>query len=374
MRPVTRFLAFVAVAGLAACGDQNPVAPPQPDLEAHYSRGGWGRDVTVMTRNMYVGADVDAVMTALVSPDLTDDMPALMTALQTLQITDFATRVKALADEIRRDRPDVIGLQEVYELTVVPSALGIPDMATIQLDFLASLRQALRARGMHYDVAGRNTSTDATLFGGAIHIVDHDVLLVNPRTVNLEGRPIAAVYQANIGEVVPGLTLLRGYVARRARIDGVKTLLVNTHLESGASDQIAGLRYLQATELAGFIGDAKHVILTGDFNGEAGTAMYGALAGASLLDTWAVLRPNDAGLSCCQAPDLLNAVSELHERIDLIWTRGFTTRSGELDGEIHLVSADPSARVENAFGQLIWPSDHAGVVAELSLPRAWGHH
>ena len=37
-----------------------------------------------MTWNMYVGADVDAVIAALLSPDPSDDQPALLAAIGTL--------------------------------------------------------------------------------------------------------------------------------------------------------------------------------------------------------------------------------------------------------------------------------------------------
>jgi len=371
MRLIHRLVPLAALAVLAACADQRSPTAPQTDLSANL-RGRFDREITVMTRNMYIGTDVDAAMAAIAAGG--DPTPGLLVALGTLQHTDFATRVKAIAAEIRRNHPDVVGLQEVYDLSVIPAGLGLPG-DPIQISFLPALQAALRANGLHYEVAAKNTTTDAAIAGGAIHIVDHDVILVDPRSVRLEGRPIAAVYQAVIGPVpgVDGLSLLRGYTARRANIDGVQVLLVNTHLESGDDPQIAGLRMYQAMELAGFIGKTPRVILTGDFNDVAGSPMYGVLAGASLTDTWAALRPSDPGLSCCQAADLSNTTSQLYQRIDIIWTRGFADRRGQVDGEIKLVSADPSAMVQGAFG-LIWPSDHAGVAAEIDVPLPSIHH
>ena len=366
MRTLSRLFPLLALAAFAACTEQNPVAP-QTDLSFNNAAGHGEHAVTVMTRNLYIGADVDAAMAALATPDPEDDLPALLVALQTLQHTDFATRIEAIADEIARNRPDVVGLQEVYDLTVIPAGLGLPG-DPIQIDFLAGLQAALAAEHLHYVVAARNTSTDASLAGGAVHIVDHDVLLVNARSVTLTGAPVEKVYDANIGTVAEGITLLRGYVARPATVDGIATLLVNTHLESGEGSDYEGLRAMQAGELATFIGAQPRVVLTGDFNGQPGSMMYGILASAQLTDTWAALRPRDPGFSCCQAPDLSNRRSLLNQRIDFIWTRGFTRPSGKLDGEIKLVSAQPDARVRGAFG-LIWPSDHAGLVAELAVPQ-----
>ena len=366
MPTVTRLLPLLALAALAACGKDNPLAP-QSDIALNASAGHGDRSVSVMTRNLYIGTDVDAAMAALATPDPNDDLPALMVALQTLQHTDFATRIEAIADEIARNRPDVVGLQEVYDLYVTPAWLGLPG-DPIEIHFLPALQAALAAEHVRYRVAAADTTTDASIAGGAVHIVDHDVLLVNERTVTLTGAPSDAVYAANIGTVAEGITLLRGYLARRATVDGVPLLLVNTHLESGDDPQIAGLRALQAGELATFIGAEPRVVLTGDFNDVPTSMMYGVLASAQLTDTWAALRPRDPGFSCCQAPDLSNRRSQLDQRIDMIWTRGFARPSGKLEGTVELVSAQPIARVRGAFG-LIWPSDHAGVLATLDVPQ-----
>jgi endonuclease/exonuclease/phosphatase family metal-dependent hydrolase len=365
MRSIARRLPLVALALLAACGEKSPLAP-QPDLSAHaYGRG--RHDITVMTRNMYVGADVDAVIWALYSPDPNDDLPALAAAVQTLQRTDFAARIRAMAHEIAENRPDVVGLQEVAELTVTPALLGLPG-DPIQLDFLGALQAALAEKGLHYEVAAQNTNTDAAVAGGAIHVVDHDVLLVNSEHVTLEGDPVAGYYVNTIGQITPEIFLQRGGDARMVSIDGVEVLLVNTHLESGGDPQIAAIRYGQALELVEFMADVPRVILTGDFNDLPASQTHLAFTSASFTDTWAALRHHDPGFTCCQAADLANRHPQLNQRIDYIWTRGFTRPSGRLEGEVSLVGASPRDRVRAADGR-IWPSDHAGVVARLSLPH-----
>lgn len=364
MNIANRWTSLVTLAALIGCGDQGPVTS---QIDPSLSASGRGAvSIGVMTRNLYIGADVDAVMGALVSPDQSDDLPALMVALQTIQRTDYATRARAIAAEIHKNRPAVVGLQEVYDLTVIPEWLGLPG-DPIQIDFLAGLEAALAAEGLNYVVAARNTTTDATLAGGAVRIIDHDVLLADANRVTLQGPAVATVFTWNIGFITDGITLLRGYVARRATIDGIEVLLVNTHLESGADPQIAGLRYYQAMELAGFIGTAPRVILTGDLNGERGSDMYTVLASAGLTDMWAAKHPGAQGLTCCNLADLSNASSTPDQRIDFIWTRGFEGPSGQVQGQVSLVSAQPSARVIGVLG-LIWPSDHAGLAADLLLP------
>jgi endonuclease/exonuclease/phosphatase family metal-dependent hydrolase len=370
MRYLNRLMLFVAATAFAACAEQGTLEPQQPD--ASFSVSGRGaRHVTVMTRNMYIGADVDAAMAALANSDDSDDVPALYAALQTLQHTDLAARVRALAGEIAENRPQVVAIQEAYELTVDGSLLGMLGLpgGTIQVDYLQALQAALAARGLHYTLAGRNTTTDATVADGAVRIVDHDALLVDADHVMLQGEPIASVFQANIGPVAPGVSLQRGYVAAQATVDGISMLLVTSHFESGADPQIAGLRAMQASEVAQVIGTAPRVVLLGDLNGVAGSDMYQVLAGAGLVDTWAALRPREAGLTCCHSSDLSNRKPAFYERIDYVWTRGFSGPAGRVNGEIARTGDEPKDRVRGAFG-LIWPSDHAGLVATFVLPAS----
>ena len=75
-----------------------------------------------------------------------------------------------------------------------------------------------------------------------------------------------------------------------------------------------------------------------------------------MVDAWSV-NDGDPGHTCCQAGDLRNEESLLHERIDYVWVRGARVRSAELLG------ADRSLR--HAAG--MWPSDHAGVHAVVEL-------
>ena len=65
------------------------------------------------------------------------------------------------------------------------------------------------------------------------------------------------------------------------------------------------------------------------------------------------------GCTCCQDPDLRNPMSKLSLRIDLVIVPPHT----EIE-EVELFGADPAAHTSG-----LWPSDHAGVVAILKLPR-----
>src|SRR2546427_5415495 len=119
-------LGMLALAGCydAQLAGPRPSAAARPTLSANPTAPG-ARTITVMTRNLYIGADVDQVIGALASPDPNDDVPALLAAIAVLQRTDFPTRAGALADEIARARPHVVGLQEVDQLHIDLSGLGL---------------------------------------------------------------------------------------------------------------------------------------------------------------------------------------------------------------------------------------------------------
>ena len=63
-----------------------------------------------MTRNIYIGADVDIVLDA----ETQEEIPALVAiAFEDLKSTNFPSRAAALAEEIEKTMPHMIGLQEV---------------------------------------------------------------------------------------------------------------------------------------------------------------------------------------------------------------------------------------------------------------------
>ena len=63
--------------------------------------------VTVMSRNIYLGADVGVAM------ELIPDFPAAAQFMwEQVKKTDFSKRAPILAAQIRAENPDVIGIQE----------------------------------------------------------------------------------------------------------------------------------------------------------------------------------------------------------------------------------------------------------------------
>lgn len=352
---------FSAVMLATACADEF-TSPPLSAVDARAAVG--AQQLGFMSRNLYIGTDLDAVVGALANANPGDDLPALLGAIGDLQATAWPARAEALADEIAREQPQVIGLQEVWKVDIV-----LPPFAVqINQDFLASIETALAARGLPYAVAVVGAAVSANPFPG-ISVLDRDVVLVDTTRVQLTpGTAVAQLFAANIGVVAPGVNVRRGWVAVDAEVDGVPMRLVNTHLESGQSPQLSGLRALQAQQLVAAIGAAPRVVLLGDFNDVPGSPMYGVVAAAGFADAWAELRPEQAGYTCCHAELLGNATTDeaFTQRIDYVFSRGLQHKNGELLGQVRLTGVLPNAQLAGPLGSL-WPSDHAGVAARLLL-------
>jgi hypothetical protein len=383
VKRLTALTVFTLLALLAAgCGDQSPLGPAEVDLDgidAHrYGFDRRDRSVKVMTRNIYVGADVDAVIAALMTTDnQQDDLDALAAAIHTFVMTDFPTRARGIVREIAHSRPLVVGLQEVSEVEIVIPA-GIPglpeDGVDIDVDFLPILEAELAARHLHYEVAVSIENIVAEpvtgIPGAVVRLVDYDVIMVDKRRVRVVDT-FSKTFDNNVGDVADGVSLTRGWTLLNAKIRGRPYAFVNTHLESGHQDpRLTELRYAQATEIVmtlDAMGVTVPTIVMGDLNDYPGTLMYQVLVGAGFVDMWDVLKPGRDGYTCCHLTDLSNEVAAFDRRIDYIWARGF----GRPRGGIYRTGWLPWHRIRGPFYKM-WPSDHAGLVA--TVRNGWGWH
>ncbi|MFH1568952.1 MAG: endonuclease/exonuclease/phosphatase family protein, partial [Gemmatimonadota bacterium] len=159
----------------------------------------------------------------------------------------------------------------------------------------------------------------------------------------------------------------RAWARVEVAVAGRRLRFVTTHLETPA---FLAVQVAQARELLEEHADgAWPTVLVGDFNsgpGDASTTAYEQLLAAGFADTWAQMHPDDLGATCGQAEDLRNPVSSLSARIDLVLTRGVVARVPR----IRLVcraAARVGHRPEERTPSGLWPSDHAGRVASLSL-------
>jgi hypothetical protein len=99
---LVRLVVLLALSALGACGggEIDTGAGNRTDAlgAPGFSHSGGNKVFGVMTRNLYLGADLDPVITALAAGQ--SPVPAASSAWATVQATDFPTRAIALADEI----------------------------------------------------------------------------------------------------------------------------------------------------------------------------------------------------------------------------------------------------------------------------------
>ncbi len=360
------------IAGQSPDSDQMVIAP---DLEPFLGRGMMhrARPLTIMSYNLYIGTDVDRV---LASPPQEFDQ-RVQEALATFIATDYGERSGAIADLIMEANPHVVGLQEVWVIST-QGIDGVPDMT---IDFLQILMAQLAGRGLDYQVAAQEVLTNLQLpvGGGGVGLVDSDALLVrgNVSFDNTE----AVVYQAKL--TVPfgptTVDILRGYTSADVRVGGKRYRVVNTHFEP--QQPVPQIQQAPAAELLAVLANTDDpVIVVGDLNsGPADAdpaAPYNQLRTNHFADAWLKRVPrghrsDDPGYTCCQAADLLNATSQLVERIDLIMVRNdfdFLPRSVVGPSWVEVVGDEQADRT----GSGLWPSDHASVVATFRLPTMQG--
>lgn len=369
MKPLGKLGSLTLALLAVACTDQHALGPDvdltDPELGRSGTRG--AQEIRFLSQNLYIGADVDVVIEALVSGDPNQIGQALNTAIQTLMQTDYPARAAAVADQVARFRPDVIGLQEVYELTV-----NIPDLnINVSLPFLDILQAELAARGLSYVKAADVVDTDTGNSLPGITLVDHDVILVNPDRVGV-AEAQGQLFSANLGDVGVGFELVRGWTRIRAEIAGRELEIWNTHLESGSDPLIAGLRALQTEELVGLASTEVPVVMMGDFNDTPDSDMHSVMtAVGGFHDVWAELRPGSRGYTCCHLPDLSNMINGFDHRIDYFFSRGISHPRNGLQGSIDILGDTPSDRLDGPYYR-IWPSDHGGLAVTFLLPPAVG--
>jgi endonuclease/exonuclease/phosphatase family metal-dependent hydrolase len=279
--------------------------------------------------------------------------------------TDFSARAEAIAATIDQHRPDIIGLQEVSVWT--STGAGAPATQ----DFLQILQAKLATRGLNYSVEA--VSNNAQIgpapqllicdvpFTCLITLNDRDVILVNANNPDLvvtdsdNGRYVAQlVLPTPVGDV----SFDRGWAYIDGTFEGRKFRFLDTHLETEAAPPI---QEAQGQEfLFGPANTGGTVIAVGDFNSAADdstTTTYRDLTDHFFRDIWDK-NPGVPGLTCCQNSTLTNFPGELTSRIDLILTMRASSRAfrARVVGDTIFQGSPP-----------LWPSDHAGVIAEIRI-------
>ncbi|NND57656.1 MAG: hypothetical protein HKN57_10400 [Xanthomonadales bacterium] len=352
--------------------------------------------ITAMTQNLYVGAEILGIA---VAPGLCELMGAANQAVEQVLANDFTQRADALAALIAAEGADVVGLQEVF--TVVLS--GLDQVPYYSENYLELLLSALNDQGVSYAVAAVRASAPITVPADADGscdpanpsladadylgtIIDSDVILCRDGVVCTN--PAFANFEFNAAAETPAgpIVIERGWVSVVASVKGRNYRVLNTHLEVDSNADFRAVQYLQALELAGTLdfltADGLPQVVLGDFNSDdtpepptctlppalGCASSYQVMTAAGFQDAW-LLRggPPEDGFTCCQDADLRNIESNQTTRIDQVWARGSTSHYGgpEVRGvRARVLGTEQSDR---SVPDGLWPSDHAGVSADLVL-------
>lgn len=322
-------------------------------------------EITVMTQNLYFGADLGPIVTA---PNVPALIGAVTGAFGNVVATDPAARMARVADEISAAKPAVVALQEaVVWSTRTPSVLtGSPGPQIVAFDFIQLLLNQL---GPTYALAVKTQGLDASapgLLGGVlsdIRLTDQRALLVRTDLPTDEFKVLAtgsANFAASVSAPIAGGGTnkdVRNYAFVDVSVSGVPVRIATTHLDPN----VPAVQVAQGDELIAALASAPgREIVMGDFNSPAdgsGTPTYSNMLAAGFSDAW-LEEGVGPGFTSHQAANLLNPVSTLDQRIDFVFGRGMQTSS------IDEVGDEPGDRI---LPLGLWPSDHAGLVATLTV-------
>lgn len=382
------FLIWMVVAGLIF-----------PLSSAIAKKGGNHKtQVKVMTRNLYLGADIFRVVIAAQSLDPAAAVPeAVAEVFKIMQETNFNDRAEAIADEILKTKPHVIGIQEASTYYFqTPSQPAKAD--EVFIDFYSTLDAALKARGLYYDAYAIENADiempmvdkDSIVGYSDVRLVDHDMILVKKCLESSE--VVAQNYSNNLGLFIDEtyVEFTRGYLAVDVKIKGEEYRFVNTHLEvSSAPDSVFRIvQDAQMQELLGIVNflsldNPKQVVMVGDFNSSPddveGKAFYPGVGlvsyvppymramDAGYLDSWLLQKKYDEGYTSGFDEYVSDPTAELTTRIDHV----FLGPNGYKIEKVKSVVVGDEVKDITPNG--LWPSDHAGVVAKIKFSQKYNH-
>lgn len=337
-------------------------------------------NVKVMTRNIYLGADLTP---ALAAPTLPEAFTAAGNIYKQMQETNFRARAALIADEIQANKPHVIGLQEValWRRGQRGAADGPATPAQeVVIDFLEVLRNEIAKRGLKYKVGRVQAQADieipADITGDGVpewdgRLTMRDAILVrqnlrvkNRKSANFTAElpvPTGALGEINVKRGYTSVDITKGPKKNKRKQKTFR--VINTHLEAFN----AFIRNAQAAELRAnpLTNGSRPTILLGDLNSDPDdddidpnplptpeSAAYDTLIGDGFKDRGVTEN------TCCHDDDLLNDTVSFGSRIDHVLVMGKINRLGA-----KITGADLDLRTPTN----LWPSDHAGVVSRLRV-------
>jgi endonuclease/exonuclease/phosphatase family metal-dependent hydrolase len=391
MRPHTRTIATRAAAALATLSallvpsalttaQAKPINPDDP--------------LTVMTRNLYLGADIQRplrAVTGVSDPNLALVKLANANAVTRTIVdqTNFPRRSELLTKEIAANRPDLIALQEVAlwrhgPLELDPAKIAVPNAPTVDYDFLQILLDDLADAGLDYTAVRvqQESDVEAPAFTGVPPTINNaqDVRLTMRDVVLMRTRPGLTLEDTGSGNytdelVVPlagkGMAFTRGFAWADVKVGAKKVRFINTHLEAFGSDHALA----QAKELLAGPADqhGTTTIIACDCNsdplesrlsnGVEHRAPYDLIVDSGFTDQWLHWKPASEG-STSGLSERVNdpTPARFDHRIDMIFAH---TPSGKpLDVTAGQVTGTQPTDRDPVTG--LWPSDHGGVVLTLA--------
>ena len=275
--------------------------------------------IKVMSRNLYLGADVGVALAKI------PNMPAAAQFMwDQVQKTDFSKRKKILAEQIRTESPDVIGIQEAtiwyckahfWSKNTEVFNFTQELLAELGGDYVIASKNGVEANNPGYSIGPIPFLTKVTdpqtfqkLFGqndADCGFQIGDALLIKKSLAQYVNQVGNSEYK-DVYKVVPTLMeIYRGYAWADITVQGTNVRFVTTHLESLWDANKVPKAADQARQLVSDLKNTKSpIVVIGDFNsdprdprpinspnpGEQPTASEKCPAGSSMCNAYKVMR------------------------------------------------------------------------------------
>jgi hypothetical protein len=363
-----------------------------------------GSTLNVMSRNLYLGADLNP---ALQATNINAAIDAGGRIENQVHATKFpSVRAALLAAEIQKRKPDIIGLQEGAwwrtispananaSLTQTPTATQTDPLGGDFLtDLLTQLNSGKKGKGKkakaRYSLAVVKPEFDFELpvnngsggLGAATHnerLTMRDAILVRQGAGIKVSNPTFGTFNTLLQVKLGGflnINVTRGWAAVDIKTHGKKFHVVDTHFEAfdsaasntgsdGKTYPKGGIRQAQAQQLVGPGGPASvpRTILIGDLNSDFpvnGDQVFpGDALGyqAVLAGGFQERSPRIPPFGCCiEDPNLVNpSTANVTHRVDHIMsnTKKVTFKKGGLT---------------STYANGLWSSDHFGLFSSLGI-------
>jgi endonuclease/exonuclease/phosphatase family metal-dependent hydrolase len=360
--------------------------------------------IKVMSRNLYLGADVGVALAKI------PNMPAAAQFMwDQVQQTDFSKRKKILADQIRAESPDVIGIQEAtiwyckakfWSKKTEVFNFTQELLAELKGDYIIAEKNGVQANNPGYSIGPitflttvKDPEAFQELFGqdkADCGFQIGDALIIKKELAQYVNQVGNSEYES-VYKVVPTIMEInRGYTWADITMQGTNVRFISTHLESLWDENKTPKAADQARQLIEDVKSTKSpIILIGDFNsdprdprpldapnpGEQPTVSEKCPAAATDCNAYKILQEagfTDAGPDASEASSYtwgMNALLTGPDSKRKVAAAAMGNNFGFTDRLDYIfVKNGIDVATARTFGQgAPYGSDHAGVIAELNV-------